>query len=72
MKNKDKDQTNKQTSYYKHSNLRNNSTFNPKIQQNESLTVFKKMVEKDLRKINLKRTKNAKIWKTIKEIEEKK
>lgn len=69
---KEKNQANQQIPYYKHSNLRNNSIFNPKTQQNESLVVFKKMVERDLRKINPNKTRNTNIWNTIKEIEKKK
>lgn len=41
------------------------------MQQNESLTFFKKMVEQKLRKIKPNKTKTN-IWNTIKEIEKKK
>lgn len=57
---------------YKHSNLRNNFTFNPKMQQHLSLVVLKQMVEDNIRKIKVNRSNGNNIWKTIKEIEKKK
>lgn len=56
---------------YKHSELRNNKIFNPKMQNNESLEVFKGMVEEDNKKLKAKKFRQANIWKTIKEIEKK-
>ncbi|PIO11720.1 hypothetical protein AB205_0093780 [Aquarana catesbeiana] len=71
MKGENKLLMEKEAPIYKHSQLKNNSVFNPNTQQNESLTTFKKMVEQDIRKLKPKKVK-AKIWKTINEIEKKK
>lgn len=64
-------QIEKDSPIFQHSKFKNNSIFNPNPQQNESLVVFKKMVEQDLRKMKPRKMKRN-IWNTIKEIEGKK
>lgn len=71
IKGEQEPQKENEDSIYKHSKLKNNSTFNPNTQQNESLITFKKMVEQDIRKMNPRKTK-SRVWKTIKGIEKKK
>ncbi|XP_077334619.1 uncharacterized protein LOC143975965 [Lithobates pipiens] len=57
---------------FRHSQLRNNSIFNPNQQQNEEIKVFRKMVERDIRELTIKPSKKKGIWKTIKQLEKKK
>lgn len=42
------------------------------MQHNESLEVFKRMVEEDIKKLKVNKSKRKNIWKTVKEIEKKK
>lgn len=56
---------------FKHSELKNNYIFNPKISNNEHLEVFKRMVKEYIKKLKVKKFGQANIWKTIKEIEKK-
>lgn len=47
----------KETTNFKHSNLRNHSIFNPKMQHNESLLVFKKNSRRGHKEIKGKKVK---------------
>lgn len=55
-------------SEFKHTDLRNNSIFNPKVPGNQCMNAFKKMVESDLAKLERKKPKDRNVWKAIKEI----
>ncbi|XP_073481353.1 uncharacterized protein [Aquarana catesbeiana] len=57
---------------YKHSKLRNKSTFNPRSTTNQHIEVFKRLVEKEIR--NIKPTKSSKdrIWQGLRKLEKRK
>lgn len=58
----------KENSEYIQTNLRNNSIFNLKMQGNQCMGAFKKIVEDDLRDLEKKNRKTKNIWRTIKQI----